>query len=304
MQIHEITRRRTNESILKGVANKAPAPAAAPAAKPTTMQNIGNFVRSVPGGMLNAAELASKAALDELGVPDWAQGGSWQGGHVAALQRRSTAHINSEEERVAAGIANKMHQKWIQQGRDGPIPLVDNDIIAQANEKHKASPRSSELPIDLEKVVASVKKRTADILAAEKADTIERARKQHEVENEIVRLKGQLEQGGLSPEQAEQMKKDITIRMGVLQSLGGREALTDLATKMKSTQTVAAEPSNPYMNIIKNQPGQTTTAPSAQPTNKSLKSQRASATALDPAHYDDDPATQQLIRAAQKQGMS
>ena len=31
MQIHEITRRRTNESILKGVANKAPAPAAAPA---------------------------------------------------------------------------------------------------------------------------------------------------------------------------------------------------------------------------------------------------------------------------------
>ena len=305
MQIHEITRRRTNESILKGVANKAPA--AAPAANPTTMQNIGNALKTgakaVGGGMLNAAELASKAALDKLGVPDWAQGGSWQGGHVAALQRRSTAHINSQEERVAAGIANKMHQKWIQQGRSGPIPLVDNDIIAQANERHKAS-RSSELPIDLEKVVASVKKRTADILAAEKADTIERARKQHEVENEIVRLKGQLEQGGLSPEQAEQMKKDITIRMGVLQSLGGREALTDLATKMKSTQTVAAEPSNPYMNIIKNQPGQTTTAPSARPTNKSLKSQRASATALDPAHYDDDPATQQLIRAAQKQGMS
>ena len=127
MQIHEITRRRTNESILKGVANKAPAPAAAPAAKPTTMQKVG-------GGMLNAAELASKAALDKLGVPDWAQGGSWQGGHVAALQRRSTAHINSQEERVAAKIANKMHQKWIQQGRSGPIPLVDNDILAQATE--------------------------------------------------------------------------------------------------------------------------------------------------------------------------
>ena len=224
MQIHEITRRSTNESILKGVANK-----------------VGNFVRSVPGGMLNAAELASKAALDELGVPDWAQGGSWQGGHVAALQRRSTAHINSEEERVAAGIANKMHQKWIQQGRDGPIPLVDNDIIAQANERHKAS-RSSELPIDLEKVVASVKKRTADILAAEKADTIERARKQHEVENEIVRLKGQLEQGGLSPEQAEQMKKDITIRMGVLQSLGGKTALDHLASLMTTTGNTTAAP--------------------------------------------------------------
>ena len=240
MQIHEITRRRTNESILKGVANKAPAPAAAPAAKPTTMQKVG-------GGMLNAAELASKAALDKLGVPDWAQGGSWQGGHVAALQRRSTAHINSQEERVAAKIANKMHQKWIQQGRSGPIPLVDNDILAQATEEHNTS-RSSELPIDLEKVVASVKKRTADILAAEKADTIERARKQHEVENEIVRLKGQLDQGGLSPEQAEQMKKDITIRMGVLQSLGGREALDRLTSLMTTTgaqKPAAIDPSLP-----------------------------------------------------------
>ena len=93
MQIHEITRRSTTESILKGVANKAPAPAA----KPTTMQNIGNVAKSVGGGMLNAAELASKMALDKLGVPGDFQGGSWQGGHVAALNRRSTAHINSQE---------------------------------------------------------------------------------------------------------------------------------------------------------------------------------------------------------------
>ena len=100
MQIYEIARRKTNESILKGVANKAPAPAAAPAAKPTTMQNAGNVLKTgakaVGGGMLNAAELASKMALDKLGVPSWAQGSSWQGGHVAALQRQSTAHINSQ----------------------------------------------------------------------------------------------------------------------------------------------------------------------------------------------------------------
>ena len=241
MQIHEITRRSTNESILKGVANKAPAPAAAPAAKPTTMQNAGNVAKAVGGGMLNAAELASKMALDKLGVPSWAQGSSWQGGHVAALQRQSTAHINSQEERVAKEIADNLHKKWLAQGGTGDIPLVDNDIIAQATEIHNAS-RSSKLPIDTAKVVASVKKRVADTLAAEKADAVERARKTIEIENEIIRIKREIDQGGLSSEEIAQKTKDAKTRIGVLKSIGGVEALDNLASKMTTTGNTTAAP--------------------------------------------------------------
>jgi len=257
MQIHEIFRRRTNESILKGVANQAPA------AKPTTMQNAGNVLKTgakaVGGGMLNAAELASKAVLDKLGVPGHAQGNSWQGGHVAALQRRSTAHINSQEERVAAGIADKLHKKWLAQGGTGNIPLVDDDIAAQATEIHNAS-RSSNLPIDMVKVVASVKKRVADMLAAEKADAAERARKQIEIENEIVRLRSEITQGGLTDEEAKQKSQAIKIRMGVLKSLGGAEALTHLASRMKTdAPSAASQSANPYMKVMANQPSQNTT---------------------------------------------
>ena len=247
MQIHEITRRSTNESILKGVANKAPAlaPAAAPAAKPTTMQNASNVLKTgakaVGGGMLNAAELASKMALDKLGVPGWAQGGSWQGGHVAALQRQSTAHINSQEERVAKEIADNLHKKWQAQGGTGDIPLVDNDITAQATEIHNAS-RSSKLPLDTAKVVASVKKRVADTLAAEKADAAERARKIIEIENEIVRIKREIDQGGLSQEVVAQKTQDVKTRMGVLKSIGGVAALDNLASKMTTTGNTTAAP--------------------------------------------------------------
>ena len=246
MQIHEITRRSTNESILKGVANKAPAPAAAPAAKPTTMQNIGNFVRSVPGGMLNAAELASKMALDKLGVPGDFQGGSWQGGHVAALNRRSTAHINSQEERVAAKIADNLHKKWLAQGGTGNIPLVDNDILAQATEEHNTS-RSSNLPIDTAKVIASVKKRVADILAAEKEDAAERVRKTSEIQTEIIRLKTEINQGGLSSAEVEQKTQEFATQFEQLKSVGGNTAVKQVSNKLKQMDAAytAATPGTP-----------------------------------------------------------
>lgn len=284
MQIHEITRRRTNESILKGVANKAPAPAAAPAAKPTTMQNIGNVAKSVGGGMLNAAELASKMALDKLGVPGDFQGGSWQGGHVAALNRRSTAHINSQEERVAKEIADNLHKKWKDLGSTGNISLVDNDITAQATEIHNAS-RSSKLPMDTAKVVASVKKRVADILAAEKADAAERARKTSEIQTEIIRLKTEINQGGLSQEEIEQKTQEFKTQFEQLRSVGGNTAVKQVSNKLKQMDA-AYTAANPSTLAV----GRKSKAPPI----KVGRGQKPG----DP----NDPAIQQLPRTAQSQG--
>lgn len=137
MQIHEIT-----EGILKGVNS---APMAAPA-----LPGKASFAR-------NAAEFFANKTLNAVGVPADQQGEYHPGGHMAALQGRSTAKIESQEERIATQLATEFAEKGTVNGK---IFNTYADVADAAEKINNAT--YNRLPIEPKRIVNSFVKKFID----------------------------------------------------------------------------------------------------------------------------------------------
>ena len=197
MQIHEIT-----EGILKGVASTPKA-----------------------GFATNAAEYLANRTLNKVGIAAQHQGRYDPTGHMAASMGKGTAHINSQEQRLADQLAKELAVKGTLNGQKVANPAMPTyqELENAATELNKTNYR--DLPI-----------------------------KPRNVADKVYALKN--------------------------------------AAQNQAAQTKANQPIlDP--NVDYDKPAfQRKAPPPAAP----------AAPALNPEDYADDPATQQLIAAAKKQG--
>ena len=195
MQIYEITYQPLDEAILKGVANNAPA--AAPAAKPTTMQNAGNALKTgakavgnyavdqakgVAKAPLNTAEYFANKMLNAAGVPQDQQGTYSKYGHMAAGQRQGIASIEKQEHY----IANELSKEW---ANSRTLNGIRSDALDPEEIKKAALAYNSGTgyEIDLDNVVRRVKTLAPQYLKDREEQQKERlalqARQQVEIKN-------------------------------------------------------------------------------------------------------------------------
>ena len=143
MQIHEITRRNTNEGPLKGVATNV--------VKPVVNYAVGQ-AKGVAKAPLNTAEYFANKILDTAGVPAAQQGRYSKYGHMAAGQNKGTASIAKAENEIATEIA----KEWARLGTVNDIKdeTLDPRNITQAATKLN----TGKLQINTDNIVATVKK--------------------------------------------------------------------------------------------------------------------------------------------------
>jgi hypothetical protein len=182
MQIYEITYQPLDEAILKGVANNAPA--AAPAAKPTTMQNAGNALKLAP---LNTAEYFANKMLNAAGVPQDQQGTYSKYGHMAAGQRQGTTSMEKQQQY----IANELSKEW---ASSRTLNGIRSDALDPEEIKKAALAYNSGtgLEIDLDNVIDRVKTLAPQYVKDKEAQQKERlamkARQQVEIKNLMSEL--------------------------------------------------------------------------------------------------------------------
>jgi hypothetical protein len=143
MQIHEIFRRRTNEGILKGVANNVVKPVA---------KYVGNQAKGIALAPLNTAEYFANKVLNAAGVPQDQQGNYSKYGQIAAGQRQGVDAIQQQEHQ----IGDRLAREWASTGSLNGVnsPNLDlQDIEQAANALNQAGSR---LDININNIAQTV----------------------------------------------------------------------------------------------------------------------------------------------------
>lgn len=123
MQIHEITRRKVNEGILKGVATNL--------VKPVVNYAV-DQAKGVAKLPLNTAEYFANKILDTAGVPAAQQGRYSKYGQIAAGQNKGTASIAKVENEIATEIAKEWARLGTLNGQRVELPLDPKQIALAA----------------------------------------------------------------------------------------------------------------------------------------------------------------------------
>jgi len=166
MQIHEITRRKVNEGILKGVANT---------------------VKGVAKAPLNTAEYFANKMLNAAGVPQDQQGTYSKYGHMAAGQRTGIASIEKQEQH----IANELSKEWASTRtlNGARVDTLDPAAIEKAALAYNSG---SDLKINAGNVANTVQTLAPQLVAdkeeQQRANLAARARSQVEIKNLMAEL--------------------------------------------------------------------------------------------------------------------
>lgn len=170
MQIHEIFRQRTDEGILKGVANKVG-------------QGVGAAAKGVATAGLNTAEYLAKSILDKAGVPADQQGQYSKYGAIAAGQRQGIDAIAQQEH----AIANQLAREWSYTGTLNGAKAIDlqpQQIKQAADALNQAGQR---LDLNLDKIAQVVQAQAPEYYK-------ERQQQKQAKTDEVKDLMAQLEQ--------------------------------------------------------------------------------------------------------------
>jgi len=181
MQIHEIFRSRTNEGILKGVANNVG----------TTLkgagQGLGMAAKGVAKAGLNTAEYFANKVLNAAGVPQDQQGSYSKYGHIAAGQRQGVANIAQQEH----FIANELSKEWANTGtlNGTKAETLDPESIKQAALAFNAG--TSNLEINADNIVNKVQTLAPQYVKDREQQQLARAQGQLNIKNLMAELEKQ-----------------------------------------------------------------------------------------------------------------